>query len=287
MWVLAVWAIGTLAARAAEPPANVQFERDIVYGTVNGEELKLNMSRPREAKGALPCIVVIHGGAWRAGDRKYHDDLTWQFAQKGYVSVTVGYRFCPKYVFPAQVQDVKCAVRFLRANASKYNIDPNRIGAVGFSAGAHLSLLLGVMDKADGLDDSGGWEGQSSKVNAVVSFFGPTDLMAEYPPESKGMVRDFLGGTIQEKPEAYKKASPITYVNPGDAPILLLQGTKDVLVPYQQAFVMVEAMTKAGVPGRAEFIAGANHGWGGAELNRTVLAMWSFFEEYLKATPGK
>jgi acetyl esterase/lipase len=270
-------------AKGAEPPTDVQFERDITYGTVPGQELKLNMARPKDAQGQLPCVVVIHGGAWRAGDRKQHDDLTWQFARRGYVSVTVGYRFCPQYPFPAQVQDVKCAVRFLRANATRYNIDPNRIGAVGFSAGAHLSMMLGVMDKQDGLDDSGGWDGPSSKVNAVVSFFGPTDLLAPYPPATQGLLRDFLGGSQQEKAEAHRKASPITYVNKGDAPMLLLQGTKDPLVPYQQAIVMLEAMTKAEVPGRMELIAGASHGWGGAELNRTALAMFAFFDEYLKA----
>ena len=283
---LAVFAIAALLCttlRAAQPPANVLFEKDVVYGKVGDVELKLNISRPKDAAGVLPCIVVIHGGGWAAGDRAGHDNITWMFAQRGYVCTTVGYRFAPKYPFPAQVQDVKCAVRFLRANAEKYHIDPKRFGAVGFSAGAHLSMMLGTMDKEDGLDDSGGWEGQSSKVQAVVSYFGPTDLTAEYPPASRDIVRTWIGGTMQEKMDAYKKASPITYVNPGDAPMLLFQGTKDVLVPYQQAIVMIEAMTKAGIPGRAELIAGANHGWGGEEMARTARETNEFFAKYLKA----
>ena len=143
------------STRGAEPPANVAFTPDIVYGQVGGDALKLNLSLPKNATGKLPCVVVIHGGAWRAGDRSAHNDLTWHFAQQGYVAATVGYRFCPRHVFPAQVQDVKCAVRFLRANAEKYHVDPDRIGAVGFSAGAHLAMMLGTMDAADGLDDSG------------------------------------------------------------------------------------------------------------------------------------
>ena len=279
VWLAAVLLIASV--RAAEPPPDVVFEPDITYGTVGGEDLKLNLARPKDAKGDLPCILVIHGGAWRAGDRAGHNDLTWKFAQRGYVSATIGYRFCPKYLFPAQVQDVKCAVRFLRANAGKYNIDVNRFGAVGFSAGAHLSMMLGVMDKADGLDDSGGWPDQSSKVQAVVSFFGPTDMRAEFPAASVPLLQGFLGGTPTEKPEAHRLASPVTYVTAGDAPMLLFQGTKDPLVPHQQAILMLEAMTKAGVPGRVELLAGASHGWGGAELNRTTLAMKAFFDEYL------
>lgn len=274
------------AARCAVPPAGVDFQSDITYATIDGQELKLNLARPGDAKAALPCVVVIHGGAWRAGDRKAHNDLTWQFAQRGYVSATVSYRFCPKYTFPAQVQDVKCAVRFLRANAARYSIDPQRIGAVGFSAGAHLSMLLGTMDKADGLDDVGGFQDQSSKVSAVVAFFGPTDLLKDYPPVSGPLLRDFIGGTQQEKPNEHRRASPVTYVDAGDAEMLLLHGTNDPLVPWQQAIYMLEAMHKAGVRGRVELIAGAGHGWAGTELRRTVNAMFAFFDEHLKNPPG-
>lgn len=275
-------AVLCLRAWAAQPPDNVNFEKDVVYGKVGDVELKLNISRQKGAQGALPCVVVIHGGGWAAGDRSGHNDITWRFAQRGYVSATVGYRLAPKYLFPAQIQDVKCAVRFLRANAEKYNVDPKRIGAVGFSAGAHLSMMLGTMDKEDGLDDSGGSEGQSSKVQAVVSYFGPTDMTTEYPPTSKNILATWIGGSLADKADAYKKASPITYVKPGSAPMLLFQGTKDVLVPYQQAIVMVEAMTKAGVPGRVELIAGANHGWGGDEMARTGVETLAFFDKYLR-----
>ena len=285
--VLAIAILLTTSAHAAQPPADVLFEPDIVYANLPDQDLMLNLARPKDATNPLPCIVVIHGGAWRGGHRNLHNNLTWKFAQRGYVSATVSYRFCPKFPFPAQVQDVKAAVRFLRANAQKYNIDPDRIGAVGFSAGAHLSMILGVMDKADGLDDSGPNPDQSSKVNAVVSFFGPTDFTAEFPPASVPLVRDFLGGTPQEKPEEHKKASPVTYVSPGDAPMLLFQGTKDPLVPWQQAVSMLEALTKAGVPGRVELLPGASHGWGQPELNRTLLATYAFFEEHLKKTPQK
>jgi acetyl esterase/lipase len=271
-----------LRAAPPTPPANVDFQPDVTYATVDGEELKLNLARPKDATGQLPCVLVIHGGAWRAGNRNQHNDLTWNFANRGFVAATVSYRFCPKHPFPAQVQDVKAAVRFLRANSPRYNIDPKRLGAVGFSAGAHLSMMLGVMDKDDGLDDVGEHTDQSSKVQAVVAWFGPTDLMLPYPDVTKPLLKDFLKGSPEEVPQAAKRASPITYVTPGDAPMLLYQGTKDPLVPHQQAIVMADALTKAGVPGRVELMLGGGHGWSGNDLKRTADGTFAFFDEQLK-----
>jgi acetyl esterase/lipase len=261
----------------------IQFEEGIVYGTGGEEELTLNVARPAEAEGVLPCVVVIHGGAWRAGDKAAHNDQIKEFARRGYVSATVGYRFCPKYPFPAQVEDVQCAVRFLRAHAKEYRIDPERIGAVGFSAGAHLSMMLGVLDDEDGLEGQGGWADQSSKVRAVVSFFGPTDLLAgDFGEASRGFLKDFIGGTPAEKADAHRRASPVTYVNEGDAAMLLFQGTKDPLVPHTQAYAMVEALTAAGVPGGVELLLGAGHGWGGSDRERTMRETFEFFDEQLK-----
>jgi acetyl esterase/lipase len=268
---------------APESQDEILFEKDVVYGTGAGEELKLNLGRPKELSGATPCVVVIHGGGWAAGNKSQHDAQVRELAKRGYVAATVGYRFAPKHVFPAQIEDVKCAIRFLRANAEKYQIDKDRIGAVGFSAGAHLSMLLGTMDKEDGLEGEGGNPDQPSKVNAVVAWFGPTDLTSSDWPDVTGKIfLNFLGGPRQEKLDLYKKASPITYVNKGDAPMLLIQGTKDVLVPWTQATSMVDALTKANVYGRVDLIAGAGHGWQGAELTRTADETWAFFEQFLK-----
>ena len=272
---------------AAEAPADVEFTPDITYATVNGEELKLNLSRPKNASGKLPCVLVIHGGAWRGGNRNGHNDITWNFARAGYVSATLSYRLVPKHIFPAQVQDVKAATRFLRANAEKYNIDTDRFGAVGFSAGAHLSMILGTMDKSDGLEDVGEHQDQSSKVQCVVAYFGPSDFNLPLPDASRGLVVDFLGGTKEQKQEAYNRASPVTYVNGGDAPTLIFQGTKDPLVPHDQAIAMVEALTKAGVSGRVEFLLGASHGWPNPELNRTIRETFVFLDQHLKKAPAK
>lgn len=280
--LLTITCLVCTAVRAADPPEDVVFAPDIVYGKGGDVELKLNLARPKSDAKGLPCIVFIHGGGWSAGDRTAHDDAVRRTAARGFVSATVEYRLAPKYPFPAQVHDVKCAIRYLRAHAEQYGLDPNRIAAVGFSAGAHLALMLGVTQKQDGLEGDGGWPEQSSAVQAVVSFFGPTDMTADdLPPVTKPILVGFLGGTFEEKRDLYKQASPVTYVTEGDAPMLLLNGTKDPLVPPTQTYRMLEAMTKADVPGRADIIAGAGHGWGGPELMRTLMVAGQFIDEHL------
>ena len=270
-------------ALAGDPPGDVDFRRDVEYAHVGDETLRLDLSTPKGATGRLPAIVVIHGGAWRAGSRSDFDELTWRLAESGFVAATVGYRFCPEHRFPAQVQDVKCAVRFLRAHAEELHIDPERIGAVGFSAGAHLALMLGVMDSKDGLDDSGGSDGFSSKVQAVVSYFGPTDFELPATDVTRPLLVDFLGGSLDEARDAYRRASPVNYLDGADPPLLLFQGTADPLVPPEHATGMADAMQQAGVAGRVELLVGAGHGsdWTKEEFARTSDAMLAFFREHL------
>jgi acetyl esterase/lipase len=255
--------------------------KDIVYGTAGGQELKLDLARPKSLTHAAPAIVWIHGGAWRGGNKEDFTPLAVESAKRGYVAVSISYRLVPKFLFPSQVEDSKCAVRWLRANAEKYQVDPDRIGVVGGSAGAHLAMMLGTMDTGDGLEGDGGSPEVSSRVQAVVSFAGPTNLQSEYPPASKNLVADFLGGPAAEKADVAKAASPITYVNAGDPPMLLIQGTKDPLVQHEQAIQMVEALTKAGVPGRVELMIGEGHGWP-KEHDRVMRATFEFLDRYLK-----
>jgi acetyl esterase/lipase len=265
------------------PPAGVVYEKDVEFGKGGDTALKLDIARPEKADKRLPCIVVIHGGGWRGGNFKGHVPQIFDFAEHGYVSATVQYRLVPAARWPAQIEDVKCAVRYLRANAEKYWIDKERIGAIGFSAGAHLSMLLGTMDKKDGLEGNGGNPSESSKVQAVVSYFGPTDLaQKDFPDIVNGMLADFLGGKPEERAAEFKAASPVTYIDKDDAPILHFQGTKDKLVPYAQAYLLSDAMTKAGLGGRVELLLGADHGWGGADMARTVAESKAFFDKQLK-----
>jgi acetyl esterase/lipase len=266
-----------------QAPQNVTWEQDVVFGKGGDTELHLDIARPKEGGKPLPCIVVIHGGGWRGGNFKLHVPQIFDFAKAGYVSATVQYRLVPAARWPAQIEDVKCAVRYLRANADKYGIDKQRFGAIGFSAGAHLSMLLGTMDEKDGFEGNGGNAGQSSKVQTVVSYFGPTNLAAaDFSANVNALVYDFLGGLPDEKPENFKAASPVNYIDKSDAPILMFMGTKDRLVPYNQAYQLADAMTKAGLGGRVELILGADHGWGGAELLRTTATAHAFFREHFK-----
>ncbi|MFO0870700.1 MAG: alpha/beta hydrolase [Pirellulales bacterium] len=274
---------GQQAGAPLSVPAGIAYERDLEYGAGGNQPLRLDLARPEQLAQAAPCIIVIHGGAWRGGDKKAHTDLIFKFAQAGYVAVTVQYRFCPQFPFPAQIEDVKCAVRFLRANAERLGIDPRRCGAIGFSAGAHLALLLGTMGPEDGLEGQGGWPEQPSQVQAVVAFFGPTNLLAEdLPAVSQTLIRDFLGAAATENPEAARRASPVSYVSQGDAPTLIFQGTRDPLVPHTQAYHLADAMTRAGVAGRVELLLNAAHGWKGAELDHTVEQAFRFFDERLQ-----
>lgn len=278
---------------AADPPAaennstteKFVFEPNIAYGTGGGEKLLLNLARPVEGQGPFPAVVFIHGGAWQGGNKDLHSPQIKELAARGYVALSIGYRLAPKHPHPAQIEDCKCAVRWLRAHAADYRVDPERIGAVGLSAGAHLAMILGVMDRQDGLEGSGGWSDQSSKVKAVVSFAGPTDLAARFPDVSTDILAKFIGGPVAEKQDLLKQASPITYVDKGDAAMLLFQGTVDPLIPAEQAFAMSAALTQAGVPGRVELLIGAQHGWGEPDLSRTMAGMNAFLDRQLKTVP--
>ena len=263
----------------ADEPAKASSEQDVVYTKAGSDELKLDVSRPVGKDGLFPAVVLIHGGAWRAGNKSDMRAIAGEFTKRGYVAVAPQYRFCPKEVFPAQVHDVKAAVRWIKANATKYQVDPDRIGAIGFSAGrasrpdvrSHGPQTM-VLEAGRSCRCT-----QDSRVKAVVNYFGPTDLAAkDIPAISKPLVKDFLGGTPEEKPEAAAKASPLTFVSSDDAPVLTFQGTKDPLVPYSQAIKLADAMNTAGVSGRVELLIGAQHGWAGTELDRTINETFEF-----------
>src|SRR5262245_44041194 len=228
----------------AQQRFEVQVERDLLYGKAGDAELKLDLAMPKNGDGPFAAIVCIHGGAWMGGKRQDLGKTIEVLAGRGYVALTVSYRLAPAAKFPAQIEDCKAAVRWLRANAKKYKINPERIGAAGYSAGGHLACLLGTTDKNDGLEGNGGNGEQSSRVQAVVSFFGPTDLTRrDWTKEVEGKILvPFLGGTIDDKPDLYKKASPITYVTKDDPPMLFFHGTKDPLVRIEQSKLLVERL---------------------------------------------
>lgn len=284
-WIVLSFAFALLccAAVRAEDKVEVDYKPDVTYAVLDGEPLQLDLATPKGLDHPVPAIVVIHGGGWMAGKRQDMSQIAKRIAAHGYVAATVSYRFAPKHRFPAQIEDVKAAVRYLRANAKDLHIDPQAIGATGISAGGHLSLMLGLLDSGDGMEGSGGNPEQSSKVQAVVNFVGPVNLARDsYTPVQTEILTAWVGGDPKEKQDELKKGSPITYVNKGDAPTLCFYGTKDALVSTDQAHEIAEALTKAGVEGRVELLLGAGHVWTGPELGRTLDETVAFFDKHLK-----
>lgn len=268
---------------AAAKPAQPEIKRDydLVYTKAGETELKIDVARPAGDGEPLATVLVIHGGGWRGGNKESNRRFLDLLASKGFVAASPQYRLVPKATFPAQVHDVKAAVRWLKANAKPHRIDPDRIGAMGFSAGGHLALMLGVTGTDDGLEGDLEPKGPDSKVRAVVNYFGPTDLDGDdIPAVSKPLVEAFLGGSLSEKKKEAGQASPLDFVTEGDAPILTFQGTKDPLVPHTQAYKLADAMTAKSVEGRLALYVGEGHGWEGIET--TIEEAAEFLEFHLK-----
>ncbi len=284
------WTLVTPSATSADESATkdagtieVEFVRDIVFGKGGDVELTLNLARPKGLTRPVPAIVALHGGGWAAGRKEQLDAITRLIAKEGMVAVTAQYRLGPKHAWPAQIEDAKCAVRWLRANAQEWNVDPERIGAIGFSAGAHLALLLGTMDPRDGLEGAGGHADQSSKVQAVISFFGPVDLDRKGDDAraqiEKQVLARVLGPKFAEDPAA---ASPITYVDKADAPILMFQGTRDPLVNHGQAVAMLEKLNEVGRTAEVVFLVGLGHGWREPYLTDTYNTSLRFVDRHFR-----
>ncbi len=273
------------SARAQERAGAVHLEEDVVYAKVGDAELKLDIGMPKQGNGPFPAVVCVHGGGWQAGSYKHLTQTVKFLAGRGYVAVSVQYRFAPKHPFPAQVEDCKAAVRWLRANAAKYKVDKDRIGAFGMSAGAHLVCMLGLTTAEDGLEGQGGNLKESSRVQAVVSVFGPTDFTkGDWETNVEPLITDFLGGKLQDKPGVYKQASPVTYVrkDPAPPPFLFFHGDKDVIVRIRHSELLVDALKQAGGQAALVRMAGEGHGWAGEKLQQSINQMADFFDKQLK-----
>jgi acetyl esterase/lipase len=275
------------ALRAADAlPDDVVFEKDVEYAVVGGEHLQVDLARPKSGDGPFPAIVCIHGGGFRAGKREGYDKLCGTLAQQGYVAMTVTYRLAPQFPFPAAVDDCKAAVRWLRANAAKYHVDPARIGVTGSSAGGHLAQFLGVTAGVKEFDADGGNLDQSSSVACVVNFYGPSDFTKSYGKsvDAAEVLPLFLGGDLEHAREAHIRASPLYWVTPDAAPTLCVQGTKDDHVAYEQATFIIDRLQSSGVEAELLTIEGAGHGFKGADAEKAQQAMLEFFAKHLK--PG-
>ena len=286
LWSAAVFALVALLLLVAAPrdSAALTVERDVVYGTAQGTPLLLDLAMPKTGNGPFPVVVFLHGGGWSEGNRQEMNHFIEGVAGLGYVGVTVAYRLVPAARFPAQLEDCKAAVLWLRANAAKYRINPKRIGVVGFSAGGHLASMLGVTGKNDGLEGAGGNPDQSSRVQAVVSFFGLTDFSTRDWPRDleNGVIEPFLGGSFANHADEYRRASPITYVTSDAPPFLFFHGSEDKLVPVDQSKRLGEKLRNAGVFAEVNVLEGEGHGFTDATNQKTMRRMLDFLDAHLK-----
>ncbi|MEA2574555.1 MAG: hypothetical protein QOH93_1853 [Chloroflexia bacterium] len=244
---------------------SVTAQRNVTYCTVGGEALKLDLFLPAPGSRPAPVVVYVHGGSWVGGD-KFEVGLAGdELARKGYVVASINYRLGPKYKWPAQIQDAKCAVRYLRASAKQYNLDPNRIAAWGSSAGGHLAALLGLTDASAGFDNSGQYLDQSSRVQAVVDMFGPTDLNAFDPDKFSKGVGQAVFGVTRDQPEArelLRRASPVTYAGSSpNVPFLILHGDKDSLVSLSQSQALYDRLIAGGAQAELVVVKNGEHGF--------------------------
>ena len=278
-------------ARKGPDLAGIKAMRDTEYAKVDGKSLLLDLYVPEKADAPLPLIVWIHGGAWLGGDKAGCPAMPQ--LRRGYAVASLNYRLSNEAVFPAQIHDCKAAIRWLRARAKEYNLDPKRIGVWGASAGGHLVALLGTSGDVKELEGDEGNLDQSSRVQAVCDWFGPTDFLqmaAHVPPGSKlphdtadSPESKLVGGAIQENKEKVAKANPITYVSKDDPPYLIMHGDKDPLVPHHQSEILAEALKKAGVEMTFKTIEGAGHGGPGFNSPETMKMVEEFFDKHLKA----
>ena len=275
----------SLRAQApAQVPDTVIVEKGIEYANPDDQHLQLNLARPKTGDGPFPAIVCIHGGGFRAGKRESYDGLIVRLAEQGYVAITVTYRLAPKYQFPAAVHDTKAAVRWVRANAAKYKIDPSRIGTTGGSAGGHLAQFLGVTAGVKEFEGDGGNPAESSAVACVVNVYGPSDFTKSYGKsvDAAEVLPLFLGGNLEKARKLHLKASPLYWVTPVAAPTLCIHGTLDKYVAHEQAVWLVDKMNAAGAEAELLTLEGAGHGFKGKDAETADKALMAYFNKNLK-----
>lgn len=254
---------GAHAEKAEAAAPEIISLGDIVYADIDGVQMKLDIHLPANAGAGkpLPLIVWIHGGGWINKNKSSCFPLRVKFPNRGYAVASIDYRKSNEAPFPAQLEDCKAAVRWLRKNAAKYNIDPARIGVWGSSAGAHLAMLLGVTGDERQFNVGANLD-VSSRVLAVADFYGPADFTGKHAPLGRAapFVEKLLGGPVAKKMTLAAAASPLTYVSKSSPPLLIIHGTKDATVPIAQSKAMRDAMKKAGAPCKLTIIEGAGHG---------------------------
>lgn len=294
--VIVGMAYAQIPVGGANLPEGVKAHRDLAYVENGHERQKLDLYLPEKAEGPLPLIIWVHGGGWQNGSKEGCPPVRQGFVQRGYAVASLDYRLSGDAIFPAQIEDCKAAIRYLRTHAKAYGLNPDRFGAWGSSAGGHLVALLGTSGDAKAFD-VGPNLGVSSRVQAVCDYYGPTDLtqmdshaatgarLKHNDPKSPEAC--LLGGPVQENKEKAARANPLTYVTTNALPtFLIVHGDSDPVVAFHQSELLFDALKKSGCSVRLHCIKGAGHGqgFGGKEIGELVTA---FFDRTLKASDLK
>ncbi len=286
--VMAAVATGLLPLikQEQQPPEDVREIKDIEYGRVGDRALTLDIDLPKHPRGPVPGLIFIHGGAWKGGERTIYHYYTRRFAQRGYAAATVSYRLSGEATYPAAIHDVKCAVRWMRAHAAEYGIDPERLAAIGGSAGGHLAMMIGYCD-APHLEGDAGHAGVSSEVAAVVNFYGPVDLTTEMGQKAS-VVKQFLATSYDQNPKRYEEASPLTHLDAHDPPTLIVHGTLDDVVPVDQADLLAKRLGELGIAHEYARLEGWPHTLDAARPANDYCQelMLRFFDEHLADEPN-
>jgi acetyl esterase/lipase len=270
----------------ARSPYETHVYHNLEYARTDEKPLLLDLYVPQSPPAPLPLVVFVHGGGWSSGSKDYPP--TEPLTAHGLAVASISYRFSQEAIFPAPIHDCKGAVRWLRAHAAQYRLDPDRFGAWGTSAGGHLVALLGTSGEVADLEGTvGGHLDQSSRVQAVCDYFGPTDFLAEIgqpsdidrsradAPEAR-----LVGGLLVDHVEEARRANPITYVTADDPPFRIVHGDSDRSVPLNQSQLLHEALLAAGVPSTLHVIEGAGHGFPDPEIGEETA---EFFAKWLRA----
>jgi len=243
----------------------VEIARDVVYAQMGGRELALDLYWHPAADEPEPLVIWVHGGAWMSGNKTWMPPVLY-LLDNGFAMASIDYRLSQEALFPAQIEDCKAAIRWLRANAARYNLNPDRIGAWGESAGGHLAALLGTAGGVAAWDQQGGNREYSSRVQAVCDWFGPSDLLqmgatkggfdhnAPDAPEAL-----LIGGPVQENKERANRANPITYISSATPPFFIMHGDQDDVVPLGQSELLHRALVEAGLDSTLMIIPGMGH----------------------------
>ncbi len=283
--------IAMICWQASVRAADVVKQVDITYATVNGQTLQLDLHMPAKSATAPKLIVWVHGGAWRAGSK--NDMPLGALIPDGYAIASVDYRLSPVARFPAQVHDIKAAIRFLRAKQSHYGLDARQVSIAGSSAGGHLAALVGVTNGHAELEGKVGEHlDQSSSVQAIIDLFGPTNfdtILTQSTPHGLSVrvpaLQLLLGGQPVDVPELAKLASPVAHVDDKDPPLLLIHGDQDPQVPINQSHELHARYKQARRPVQFEVVHGAAHGGSAFFDARRVELMRDFLKGTAQETP--